>query len=323
MKPFARSRPAAVALSFTALVLGAVGFLPLFDGPGYESALAAGLVVPSAVAITTALELRSPRAAPIDALARGLSYGVLFTFVVWLLVMAHGLRVGFCDPWRGTLLFVLGPLVGAMLAGAWGAFAGEIAGRLRRKNAQRVAAVLLAIAAPLGSALVSLVRFYTSPMVFAYDPFVGFFSGTLYDTIIDPVGLSSYRAGSVATLLGLTILSLHLGRDAMDRIVFRSPQRPGLTLLGVASFAASFVSMAQGYRSGHWHTSSTIAEQLGARLSGERCDVIYSRGLPLEAVQLFASDCDAYVIEQEAWFETKGPARITAYLFADSVQKRR
>lgn len=321
MTPFARSRPFVLALALTTLVVGGVGFLPLFDGPGYESALAAGLIVPSAAAIATALELSKARVAPIDALARGFSVGALLVFVAWLVTMVHGLRVGFCDPLGGTTLFVLGPGVGAILAGAWGALAGEIAGRVTRKNRRRAAAVLLGIAGPLGSAVVSLVRFYTSPMVFAYDPFVGYFSGTLYDTIIDPAGLSAYRVGSAATILAVVILALHLGRDAMDKLVFRSQRRPGLLLLGAIAGLASLLSIAYGYRLGHWQTSSTITETLGGRFSSERCDVVYRRGMPREAVELFAKDCDAHVAEQEAFLETKGPPRITAYLFTDAAEK--
>jgi len=45
--------------------------------------------------------------------------------------------------------------------------------------------VLAAVSLPLLGVVVSVGRFYTSPMVFAFDPFFGYFSGTLYDTVID------------------------------------------------------------------------------------------------------------------------------------------
>ena len=60
------------------LLLLAVGFLPLFGGPGYEHALAAGLVLPSAAAIATALDaVRSERReiAPIALIGRGVASG--------------------------------------------------------------------------------------------------------------------------------------------------------------------------------------------------------------------------------------------------------
>ena len=39
------------AAIFVLVALGAVGFLPLFGGPGYEQSLATGLLVPAATAI--------------------------------------------------------------------------------------------------------------------------------------------------------------------------------------------------------------------------------------------------------------------------------
>ncbi|MGC4088565.1 MAG: hypothetical protein QM756_11845 [Polyangiaceae bacterium] len=68
--------------------------------------------------------------------------------------------------------------------------------------------MLLGVAGPLLGIVVSLGRFYTSPMVFAYDPYFGYFSGPLYDTVIaslQPLWL--YRLGSLGTLTALLALS--------------------------------------------------------------------------------------------------------------------
>ena len=51
-----------MALAVASLLLVATGFLPQFGGPGYESALAGGLILPSVAAIATALLLvRAPQ----------------------------------------------------------------------------------------------------------------------------------------------------------------------------------------------------------------------------------------------------------------------
>ncbi|UQA58164.1 tetratricopeptide repeat protein [Polyangium aurulentum] len=321
MPPLGRSRAARVALALVALIMGAVGFLPLFDGPGYESALAAGLLVPSLVAITTALEVSAVRAQPFDAFCRGIANGALLALAAWLVTMLHGLRAGFCDAIGGSTLFALGPGAGALIAGAWGAIAGEIAGNVTRIRRRRAAAILLALAAPIAAVTASITRFYSSPMIFAYDPFVGYFSGTLYDTIIDASGLATYRVGSAATLLTALILVLHLGHDDRGRLAFRPLGRPGILVIGAFAMAASVGSIVSGYRLGHWHTPATIAAELGARVSGARCDVVYPRGMPLEDAQRFARECDTHLAQQEAWLETQGPPRITAYLFADAHQK--
>ncbi len=86
--------------------MGALGFVPLFDGPGYESALGAGIILAFVVAISAALNLspgsREGAPAPIDALSRGLATGALFAFAAWLTTLAHGLRAGFCGALSGS-----------------------------------------------------------------------------------------------------------------------------------------------------------------------------------------------------------------------------
>ena len=47
-----------------AVLMLLVGFLPLFGGPGYEHAVATGLIVPTAVAIATARAVGCSSASP-------------------------------------------------------------------------------------------------------------------------------------------------------------------------------------------------------------------------------------------------------------------
>ena len=322
-----RSRPAIVGLVVAVLGLGAVGFLPLFGGPGYESALAAGIVLPFAVAIATALEIaslpRTPGALaaatrPVASFERGLANGGAFALAAYGLTLLHGLRVGFCDLLLGSAHFALGPALGSLLAGAYGALVGELARGLRRR---RLFAVLGAIAGPLGSMLFSVGRFYASPMVFAYDPFAGYFSGTLYDTVVDFSGLVSYRAGTLATLLAGFVVALHLGRDGAGRLLITGRRRGVALIVGAIAAVGSAGSMLEGDRLGHWETPASIEKTLGARAAGRRCDVIHARGMRAADVDRFVRDCDAHVEAGERWFEIEGPPRITVYLFADAAQK--
>ncbi len=321
MPPFLRSRPALVGLVVASLALGAVGFLPLFDGPGYESSLAAGLILPLIIAVVTALELASARALPLDALARGLANGGAFALLGYLLTLAHGLRAGFCDVLGGSTHYLLGPACGALLAGAWGALAGDLAAGRVRRWARVSVAVFAAIAGPLGTILVSVGRFYGSPMVFAYDAFVGYFSGSLYDTVVDHGGLVSYRAGSAATLFAAYVVALHLERDGDGRLRYRSSGRPGMLVLGALALAGSLGSVVAGSRLGHFHSAEGIAETLGAVVTGQRCKVVYPRSIKPVDAERFTRDCDALVVAGERWLELKGPPQITAYLFADAGQK--
>jgi tetratricopeptide (TPR) repeat protein len=320
LEPLLRAGPTLALGAVVAVVLGGAGFSPLLAGPGYEAALVAGLIVPAAAAVATALEVRAAAPTPLAALGRGVANGSAFAAVAYALAWLHGLRTGFCDLTGGTLSFLLGPVVGAWLAGVWGALAGELG---RRAGAWRGAlAVGLALSAPLGSIAVSLGRFYTSPIIFAYDPFVGFFSGSLYDTVIDSRGLWTYRAASVATLFACFVAAAHVERRERGGLRLRRVRHPGLLALGVVAATASALVALNGPKLGHWQTSRSIEAALGAVTQGKRCRVVYARSLRSDEVERFARECDAHVASGERWLDVAGPQTITAYLFADTAQKQ-
>jgi hypothetical protein len=313
-----------IGASVAVATVGAIGFAPLFGGPGYEIAVAAGIVLPLVVAVTTAIELSGEAIEPFDAFCRGVANGAVFAALAYLTTLLQGLRVGFCDVLGGTALFALGPGCGALLAGGWGALAGEVARPRTRPALRYLVAVSLALLAPLGSYALGLSRFYTSPMIYAFDPFVGYFSGSLYDTIIDFSGLLAYRAGTGATLFAAFVAALHLGHDDDGRLAFQAIGRPGLLVFGGLSLVASAATIVEGHRLHHWSTPATIAAELGARLQGDRCDVVYPRSVKVEDARRFLGECEAHVAAGEKWFGIHNPPtppKITAYLFADAAQK--
>ncbi|MCK5797070.1 MAG: hypothetical protein KAI47_07805, partial [Deltaproteobacteria bacterium] len=101
--------------------------------------------------------------------------------VVWLLLLpplliitANALRVRNCNLIGGLAFFAIMPLLSSAIA--------TIVGVLSSLSLRRG---LLATVAALGVVLFSLAwgvyRFYSEPPIFAYDPFAGYFPGTLYD----------------------------------------------------------------------------------------------------------------------------------------------
>ena len=324
MRWLLRSRAQTTAALVIFVVLGAIGFLPLFDGPGYESALAAGLLVPAAAAIAVAFDVLLTCPQPLDAYSHAVASGASLAGVAYLTTLLHGARTGFCDPSGGTVAFALGPGVGALMGGLFGAIAGEVAGHVKKRWLRSVTAVVLALSGPLTGIVLSIVRFYKSPIIFAFDPFFGFFSGTIYDTVIDAtLPLLNYRIGSALTILAAGVLAAHLVRDQGGRISLRSIGRPGLAMAGALCATASLLLQLEGWRLGHWQTAATISADLGARISGARCDVIYSSTLREEDARLFARDCDGQVRAVERYFEVGDTGRYTAYLFRDAAEKRR
>ena len=303
--------------------MGAIGFLPLFGGLGYEHALASGLVVPASAAVVAALErARSEEPSALAGAWRGVVVGAALAGVSLATALVHGLRVGVCDLFGGLASYLLTSGAGAVLGGLWGAIAGELA---RRRRRPRLAAVLLGIGGPALTIALGLLRFWSSPMVFAFDPFVGFFSGSLYDTVIEPgAALLTYRAASLATLSG-ALLAASVARREGDTLRFDlgSAATRGRAAAGAALLLASASSVVLGWRLDHWHTADTIAKALGARRAGERCDLVYPDSVRDEDAALMVKDCDEQLAEVERVLGARGPERVTAFFFRDAGEKRR
>jgi len=318
-------RPPLASAFAVFIILGAVGFLPLFGGPGYEHALASGLVVPAAAAIATALDLSASDLAPFAGIARGVAWGVALALVAFATALLHGLRVGLCDFSGGAVFYALTAGCGAILGGTWGAVVGEIC---RGKPRRRTACVLLALAGPVGGIVLSVARFVSSPMIFAFDPFFGFFSGTLYDTIVDVrTELWTYRAGSLTTVAGLALVASVFSRTPSGTLALR-PLRgdwaaAGRLLLGLAALAGSVAVAANGPELGHWQTVGSIARSLGGRAAGPHCDVLYPDSLLEEQVALLVRDCEEELSADEKRLGARLGGRLTEFVFRDVNEKRR
>jgi hypothetical protein len=324
-------RAVSLGLLFTLLVSVVVGALPGFRGPGYELALVLGFLLPSAVAATVARDrLRDPSESPIERVVHALWLAAAHAAIVLVVATAHGLASEFCDPWAGFGVVVLGPIAGVVLAAVWGALASELTARVAPHASPRRAARLgtaIALFAPLGSIGVGLWRFYGSPIIFGYDPFVGYFSGTLYDTVLHYDKLLTYRVGSAASLGFVLAASALLERDADGRAVLAvrsregAARRAGALLLALAFGVASIAVTASGPALGHWHTRASIEKALGGKIEGDRCDVVHDRTLARADVLRFHAECEVHLAEVEAWWGERGPEKITAFLFEDEDQK--
>jgi tetratricopeptide (TPR) repeat protein len=319
------------AVAVTAL-LGGIGFLPLFGGPGYEQSLATGLVVPTTAAIATAIDVgRRGTKTPLASVGRGVLCGLGYVMLALVTALLHAARIGICELWGALLYFALTAGVGSVLGGVWGAVVGELTGVLvarRGLRRLRLVATLLTLAGPFGGVAASLYRFYSSPMIFAFDPFVGYFSGTLYDTVIDAgTSLLTYRLGTLATLTAIALFASILVRDD-DRpfglvLDLRSGSTRARAALGLAAMAASLGITLAGSKLGHFSTTESIVKDLGAEKHGARCDVVYPSTTREQEANLLVKDCEEQVREVEQRLGTKGPSRVRAFFFRDDNDKKR
>src|SRR5262249_28336979 len=80
---------------------------------------------------------------------------------------------------------------------------------------------------------------------------------------------------------------------------------------------------ASAHALGHWSSSASIAEALGARRDGPRCSIVYPEGMREDEAALMLQDCEEDLASVEAILGARGPARITAFFFRDAAEKKR
>lgn len=349
----------AVWLTLWTVLFFGIGWLPGFAGLSYPMSIVLGVILGPAGALIAARSVFAARSAdetrsanetargeysaelsPSDVLfLRALGNALLLFGLATATALVHGLRVGFCEFGSDLLRWLLGPGAGALAAGAWGAVIGSWPLRFGGWR------WLFALALPLFSYGVSFVRFYTSPMVFAFDHFVGFFAGTLYDTELGSLErLWTYRLGT-AGFVGCAyvwvvvtrawarrrfeMLRFEMPRFEMLRFGKRRPAKLGSSAAwlwsrifgGACSVVLVVVVYALGPRLGHYQTDATILDVLKHRAATERCVVHFGAGVSPENAQLLARECTAHVAELERFFDVAAPSKTRVLLFSNADQK--
>lgn len=317
MRRFPKPSPSQVGLLVWTLGLAILGSAPGFAGPTYPLGIVVGVAVGVVGALSSANAVArrvqaEPSLKPLPALLVGELAVLRLSAIALFVALIHGARVGFCEPALDLVRWVLGPGVGALLAGLWGTLVGFV---LPPKAKWRWT---LAVGLPLFSYGLSLWRFYTTPMVFAFDHFVGYFAGTLYDTELGSLErLWTYRLGSV----GLAVCGLWLLTSVSLRglVVVQSPR--WRSVWGLAGATLAGVVWARGPTFGHYQTLASIHEVLHHSVESSRCLVRFGPGIGEAAARLLARECAAHVAELERYFDVAAPEKTTVYLFQSAEQK--
>jgi len=343
-----RSAKHRLARAIPFLIAGAVGVAlttsRLVGVHGVESALALGLATPLLAAwlgarvgrearersrsadanvgrdasVPVTAPLRAPSTAS-EAIGRALGRGVLVLAIPTAILALNQLRIRNCAPLEGLAFVALGPGVGVLLA----SFVGLLIGALVKRPKL---ATTLAVLVPIASALWGLLQFWFSPAIFVYDPFAGWFPGTIYDEDVGlPSSLLTYRAISLAWLGAAITLSSIVWEPMSKRpLAWRNlrVQWPR-TLLAIALFAFALGGRTQGNALGHRTSVASIDETLGAVRRGERCVVHAPRELSEAQLARMVEDCDFRVSRAESMLGVTQTTPVHAFFYRDTEEKRR
>ncbi len=302
-----------------AITAGLTSLQPLLSVMGPELALILGLVLPLFAAPMAACVVVHAREHKLqnDVILRYAVIVALVGLAIPLIAsIASGFIRGFCDPLAGSLFMLLGPFFGVLLAAVAGVFAGGLSTRPRL-------GVTLAVLIPVGSIALGLSRFVTTPAIFAYAHFAGYFPGSLYDPDIAITG--AYLTLRLATLMLIVVFAVAfmVGFDG-QRITLQKARSAPWSLALVLSLSVLLgVIEAYGPELGHRSTRASIAQELGGQLHGERCDLIYPRELTHEQATRILDDCDFRIDQASRVLGVTQEARITAFFFRDTLEKQR
>jgi hypothetical protein len=312
-----------VALGASTALGAGLCSVPLFGVHGVESALALGASLPPVCAVLGALaavrlrESRSTEGGALGLMAQAVTAALLVLLAPVLVLALNALRVRNCAPLEGLTFLALGPLPGVVLAALLGVVVASLPLGAR-------ASVTLAALLPIGDAVRALLDFYTSPAVFAYGHFFGYFPGPLYDELVQlPGPLWTLRAVTAALVVALALL-LAAHRCPTRGVLQLRPRPTRSPLSVVAAGCAALVALATWHASalGHRGSDEHVAEVLGGRFESARCELIVPRELRRERRQRLADDCDFRVQQMERYFGLRQPERVRVLLFRSAGEKR-
>jgi hypothetical protein len=318
-------------LLLQALLALGLTFIPLFNLLAYEFCLA--LAVTSSLASAhlgsaqvagarqrdegMVLALRRPLSALFLLVLRCVASNLLLLLLPLLIILLNALRVKNCDILEGLAFFAMMPVLSVAVASCVG-----VLWALSLPN-RRALASFCAVITVLVSIGWGLFRFYDTPAIFGYDPFVGYFPGSLYDEDVAIQGtFVIYRLYNLIWITGILLSAAHIFQPSGLRLSLGRwrPTVP-LTSSTLLLLLAGVLLFCQRGSIGISIDSEQIAETLGGIRYTRHFVIHHPIDLDEQEVDLLAQDHE-FRYAQLAALLGKGPLRVTSFVFASDAQKR-
>lgn len=312
------------------VVVAGLGVVPLAGTLGYENGL---LLSPLGAALGVAVGVDGVRALRARAAEggagrgdglRGLmvhgarELGILSGVALAVLLLSLSWQRN-CDVPGGLAFFVMGPVLSSAMgwvAGAWGGLVGQ------RRWVQLGLGGLL----PAASTGIGLWRLWADPVVFAYDPFWGYFSGAIYDeaVAIGPtyLGFRAYNGLAAGAALGLAALLLDASAVRLRRPPSWRAALPGGGAVLVAGGLAAWVGL-RGAAMGFTADVESITEVLSGTRETEHFIIHYSpRSATARQIEAMAADHELAWHELRTAMGREPEGKVRSFVFVNAAQKR-
>ncbi|AKU91315.1 hypothetical protein AKJ08_1702 [Vulgatibacter incomptus] len=301
--------------------------LPLARVPGFESALAANVVVAILGGILGVASARQERQLStagqrvrFEPSPSSLTAALRSTFAAFLPVAGivaafacaasiAGLFGPHCSITAGLGWYPVLPLPSALLSCAVGVLCGALFSRRFAPGLAFAGILLLSLVA-------SALPLAVGPQAFLYNALAGYLPGPLYDEVV--------RIGPALLWYRLHTLVLAAAAIGAGGLAWggKPAFRPASMGLLAASLALAFWGFSARHEHGWEQSAASVENALGARREGARCTVILPRELDRADAARFVDECDHRVDELEAFFGVHA-SRPTVFLYRSKEEKRR
>ncbi len=314
--PAGRSRVNIVAGGLYTIVAGVLAMLPLTNLLGYEFSFGIGIVV---TLLAGGVAIFGPEAGrPLADAWWGVRRNLLLLLLPLAIGLLNALRVENCNVGEGIAFFFLLPGVTAVV--------GSVLGTLFRRTFPLRRG--WALAAYLGIVAFSvcwdlfLILFH--PPVFAYNLFLGYFPGPIYDEALGVTGVLVAFRGLSLVVAGWLLSLLLLREGWRGSVVSRRARRFARFGFMAASLLLAWAFLARGDL-GFETTRGFLQRTLGGHLQTPHFEIYYDRGLPWEEIERLARDHEFRYAQLSRFFAVALPAgeRFTSYVYAGGERKKR
>lgn len=292
-----------------------------FDALNYFSSLAVALLGAPVAAMAGARAAQHARHAGrlAHSLARAARLGAILAAAPLVVLGLNALRVRNCDLPEGVAFY----LAGAGFSLVFAATVGGLAGLATRRGAAGAALALAIWAVWVGR---DVARLYFEPPIFAYDAFVGFFSGALYDDLIRLDGRLAFLRADNALLLGALIALAAAAWDAAEgRLrLSRLREAPGRRWAWVVGLTIAWATLfglrgATGVELGR----EEIQEALGGHVSGDGVELYYDAAtIPEAEARRLLQDQEFRLAQLARALGGPYDHKVSSYVYGTAAQKR-
>jgi hypothetical protein len=309
-----------------ALAAGVLCLVPLFDLLGFEFAAAIGWVlayVSGWRACAAAVDARGTGrdSFPGDALLRVTISNLSLVVAPLAVISLHAFRVPTCNWSTGLAFYALFPIP-AVLYGTTLGFGLGLVWRLRRA---RLAFVLWSIA----TYAVAIALLLIEPPKFAFNAFVGYFPGPIYDSNVSIGHALLIARATVLLEAALFALLAALGWNGTRwsaRDLHRR-WRGDRALLGMLAIATvALLALVTVFRAplGVSIDRGFIQRTLGGHVRTEHFDIYFDRGsMTDERADRLATEHETRYAQLAGFFGLEPRHRIRSYVYASAAQKKR